>query len=137
MQYEDTFIEAAGSYIEVFLVVDALDEYAPNKREALLEFLIRLTAKLSHVKIFVTSRREQDIEQVFSSEGVPTIQIKAENVDEDIHKFVKSQVDSLIQNGKLKFKDPDLKTRITDTLTHQSDGMWVHVPGLTDLISPS
>lgn len=126
MQYEDTFIEVAGSDIEVFLVLDALDEYAPKKREALLEFLIRLTTKLSHVKIFVTSRREQDIKQAFLSEGVPTIQIKAENVNEDIHKFVNSKVDSLIQNGKLKFRDPVLKTKIVDTLTHRCDGMWVH-----------
>lgn len=125
MQYEDTFIEVAGSYTEVFLVLDALDEYAPEKREALLELLIRLTTRLSHVRIFVTSRRERDIEQAFLSEGVSTIQIEAEHVNKDIQEFVNSKVDLLTRTGKLKLKNPELKVRIISTLTHQSDGMYV------------
>lgn len=107
------------------MVLDALDECSPERREILLEFVIKLTTKLSRVKIFVTSRREHDIEQAFLSEGISTIQIKAENVNEDIRKFVNSQVDLLMQAGKLKLKNPELKTRIINTITHQSDGMYV------------
>ena len=107
----------------MFLVLDAIDECALERRGKLLHFIIRLTTELSRVKIFVTSRREQDIEQAFLSKSVPTIQIKAESVNEDIKKFIHSQVDSLMEKGMLKVKNPQLKTTIIDTLTYQSDGM--------------
>ena len=107
------------------MVLDALDECALEKREAVLEFIIKLRTQLSHVRIFVTSRREHDIEQAFLLEGVPTIQIEAENVNEDVQMFVNGKVDYLMEKGKLKLKNPELKTKIISTLTQQSDGMYV------------
>lgn len=124
-QYEDTFIKIAESYGQIFIVLDALDECAGERREKVLKFIINLVSTLSRVKIFVTSRREYDIERAFLIGGISTIQIKAENVNEDIEKFVNSQVDLLMSKGKLKLRNPELKTLIINTLTQKSHRMYV------------
>lgn len=120
------FSELAASFDEVFLLIDALDEFPQKQRHEVLGFLKGIVYELPHAKVFVTSRRERDIVEVFEGVGTPTIEVEARNVNPDIEKYVASEVEKLRtgDNGRKLYVDNDeLVQRIVHTLTDKADGM--------------
>lgn len=114
-------IQQLGS---VFFVVDALDECTADERKNLCEFLLSITditSSLNTTKLFVTSRKEPDIEQAFKA--IPTIEIEAAKVNRDIEVYVKAQIDHRLQNGSLSIRDMALKDKIQHALTAKAGGM--------------
>ena len=113
----------------IFLVLDALDECTPSQRKDLLEFIFSLTNTTSAgtgqgvVKLFITSRKESDIERAFQK--IPTIEVEAAKVDSDIEIYVKAQIDLRLQNGSLQLKNTALQDRILSVLTRKAGGMCV------------
>lgn len=82
------------------IVVDALDECEPVLREELLSaFNDILQASEGLVKILVSSRNERDI--VCHLEGCINLEIQASNNQADIVHFVRTELDTLIQNKAL------------------------------------
>lgn len=57
----DSFVTIAKEFEEVFLIIDGLDECPRTKRHSALGFYSQLLNSLPHAKIFVSSRREQDL----------------------------------------------------------------------------
>jgi hypothetical protein len=57
---------------EVYIVIDALDECPENDRPDIIRLLTEVMALLPCVKVFVTSRREGDIERAFAETSTPT-----------------------------------------------------------------
>ena len=115
----------------VFLVVDALDECTPNERKDLCRFFLSITTDTSTstsqetVKLFLTSRKESDIEHAFQRQVIPIIETEATKVDRDIEVYVKAQIDLRLQNGSLSIKNAALKNKILSALVTNAGGMYV------------
>ena len=126
---QDSFVTAAAQFAEVFLIVDALDECAKSVRHGILDFLRELIDDdRLLVKIFVTSRREMDIEAEFQRLNRPTIMVEARSVAADISRYVTNEVNRLRSGhgGKRLYVNSDaLELHIIDTLTAEADGMYV------------
>ena len=117
----------------VFFVVDALDECTPDERKSLCKFLLSITDTASTssspsqgtVKVFITSRKESDIEQAFQQKVIPVIEIEATKVDSDIAVYVKAQIELRLQSGSLCIRNMALKDKISSVLTTKAGGMYV------------
>jgi hypothetical protein len=108
---------------EIFIIFDALDESAADQRDIILDFLIDFIDTIPHAKIFVTSRRERDIEQHFSNLKTPMIPIEAKDVGEDIGTFVRGRVEEQMQKRKLHIRAPELKEKVIESLIDRAQGM--------------
>ena len=115
----------ADEYQELYLVIDALDECQQELREQILESIVDLSRNHNCVKVFVTSRPENDIMHMFRRLSTPTICIKAQNTAEDIRKYVVDSVDNLIKADKLKIERAETTRVIIDSLVTKADGMYV------------
>ncbi|KAJ5947786.1 hypothetical protein N7466_000801 [Penicillium verhagenii] len=93
LEVEAVIKDAIGSYSSVFLVVDALDEYYSADREDSRLFFeaLRKIREHTHVKVFVTSRYNEDI----SSHFVPFVTKEIRAHDDDILKYVKERMPQL------------------------------------------
>jgi hypothetical protein len=121
---------------EMFIVIDALDE-CEKERPTIIRLLTEIIKALPCAKVFITSRREGDIERAFVKSNTPTIQIQAKNVEADIRSFVEGKVREYRQcyYGKELFLSNDLlEARIISTLTEKADGMQVAQPAVHSLV---
>lgn len=119
----DLIIELAKNRGAV-IVIDALDEAQKDTRQGLLEGLDRITKESDHlIKIFVSSRRDQDIKQHF--DNTPRVEIAARENSEDIEKFISTELDKKIASKRLLKGEPspDLVAEIKAVLTERADGM--------------
>ena len=119
-----TIIQQLG---HVYFIVDALDECTWDERQNLSKFLLSITEASNQgtVKLFVTSRKESDIERVFQQNAIPTIEIEATKVDSDIEVYVKDQIEQRLQDGNLRIRNMALKDKILGALTTKAGGMYV------------
>ena len=135
-ELKSTFLAIAQQFDSIFLVLDALDECTPGQRTELCDFfsgIVELSVTSTvvtstdhgNVKLFVTSRKEPDIERVFERKSFPTIEILAEKVDGDIKVYVQAQIEQRLQDGRLFLGNTALKDKILDTLTAKAGGMYV------------
>lgn len=116
---------------QVYVVIDALDECDKNDRPRIIQLLSKIMEGVPCAKIFVTSRREGDIERAFTNSKTPTIQIQAKNVKADIRNFTESETTKLRHGhyGKKFFiSSDDLAAKIIEFLTEKADGMHVTIP---------
>ncbi|KAH6670200.1 hypothetical protein B0J14DRAFT_114437 [Halenospora varia] len=119
-------------YQEVFIIIDALDEFDSRNRDSenrksFIKILQDLTHSCSCVKIFITSRRETDIETALSISPTPVIQIAARDVGKDIETFVKGRIEEWIRAPKPYLPSKDLRERIFTRLIKQANGMFLWV----------
>lgn len=124
----EIFFSLIEDLSEVYIVFDALDECPEQERMDILGFITSaVTAPVNcSVKVFVTSRRKMDIAKAFEDKNIPTIQIQAENVANDIETFARGQVEKLRrgEHGKtLYVTSDDLAEKIIQTLARKADGM--------------
>ncbi|KAF7950816.1 uncharacterized protein EAE97_002368 [Botrytis byssoidea] len=115
-----------------YVVIDALDECDPSERYSLIESLKTIIDKsASVVKIFISSRRDNDILSQF--EESPCISIQPSHISKDIENYVKKEVFEAMEKkrivkGKLLPKEKKkIEQQITQTLIDESQGMfrWV------------
>ena len=106
------------------IFIDALDECDPRRRQELFQFLADVLEKANNiVKIFVTSRDDNDIVHEFSK--FPNTRIAAKDNNKDIRRFVTQQLHLAIQNRTLlhgHFSE-ELQQHITRTLVDGAQGM--------------
>ncbi len=117
------FTSLADSFQHCFLIIDALDECPSVARHQILGFFSNV---LPHVKIFITSRKEDDISLAFEEIKAPIIKIEAGNVAEDIESFVSSEVKQLRKgyNGKKMYLSSNSpEETVIRTLTNKAEGM--------------
>jgi hypothetical protein len=111
---------------KVFIVVDALDECPKDQRPNIIGLLSTVMSGMPCAKVFVTSRREGDIERAFTENSAPTIQIHVENVVADIQNYTENEVKKLRKglHGKKLFLSSDfLEAKVISTLTEKAEGM--------------
>ena len=124
------FLEIRRKVGRILFVLDALDECPLDQRKELCEFLLSiaqtsLTSTEGIVKLFVTSRRESDIERAFQQQSIPTIEVEAAKVNNDINVYVRAQIELRLENGSLRLRNTALKEKILNTLTAKAGGMYV------------
>jgi hypothetical protein len=106
------------------IVIDALDECDPVRRQDLLLSLRRIIREsASVVKIFISSRDDKDI--VTRMGGNSEVYIKADDNSKDIEEFCKFQVGRAIHKGRILNGEvsSSLKDEITRTLISKANGM--------------
>lgn len=106
-------------YSSVTIVIDALDECNSKKRGDLFRFLgdlLELPGTI--VKIFVSSRNEPDIFDVFGHSD--NLYIDASNNAEDIRNFVEQEVETRLLGGKA---EDGLKELVKVKLCEKAQGM--------------
>ncbi|TGZ77426.1 hypothetical protein EX30DRAFT_366680 [Ascodesmis nigricans] len=129
--FRDLFYQVLGHFRSLYIVLDALDEI--EKRPEFLRFLTELIPEkdASNVgdcvtKIFITSRRERDIESRFSE--ARNIQIRASKVTADIDAYIRDELEKRIENDELQISGKEeLKKKIFETLSRRADGMFLWV----------
>jgi hypothetical protein len=116
----------AGTYRELFVVVDALDECPEDNRPEIIGVFREILQSLPLVKVFVTSRPEPDISRFMEDAGIPTLKVDASFMAPDIEKFVTDEVRDLRlgrNSVRLYIKSDDLAEEVVRTLTEKADGM--------------
>ena len=132
-ELRNVFLAIIRQFGRIFFVLDALDECTPDQRRDLCEFLLSIAntnttstgTSQGIVKLFVTSRKESDIERTFQPQSIPTIEVEAAKVDSDIEIYVKAQIELRLQNSSLQLRDRTLKDMILSVLTRKAGGMYV------------
>ena len=106
-------------------MIDALDECDPAKRDKLLDALEDILEEApSLVKIFVSSRNDQDI--VSQLRHYPNLAIDSDRNGGDITEFVRTETNRLIEKRKLlkySHEKAELTELITGQISKEADGM--------------
>lgn len=122
---ESSFATALTRFEKVFVIVDALDECSEEERKCIVMLLtrqLRLTG--TQVKIFLTSRPENDLRQLL--QGNTSHQIDANDTTKDITPFVYAAVGDLITSKALLGGDvTSLRWDLVRTISEKADGMYV------------
>ena len=119
-------LEMTKDRLMTTVVIDALDECDPDKRDILLEALSRIvTESAGLVKIFISSRDDGDI--VLHLGECPNLKIQASHNQDDITKYVNSEVRKVIRSKKWRSGkvDEELEQEIKCALIGKAQGMSV------------
>lgn len=122
----ELIIQLLPSYLQTNIVIDALDECDKKTRSKLLSVLTTIMAsKPNRVKIFISSREDDDLGLILNK--APTIRISSKDNSEDIARFVQSEIDTRIAHRELLRGNvpKDLRDYIIETLIKGADGMSV------------
>ncbi|KAJ7018196.1 hypothetical protein C8F04DRAFT_397634, partial [Mycena alexandri] len=106
-------------FSQVFIIVDALDEYPEFQRDILLK---QLAAMGSNVNLMITSRPNISPE-LFSFPNLETLEIHAEAGD--IRAYIDSQIELSSRLSKHIRKKPVLRKEIHAKITDTVDGMFL------------
>ena len=126
-KYEElrtVFLAFIRHFGHIFFVLDALDECTTDEKKPLCDFMLSLANSTDQgiIKLFVTSRKESDIELAFRQKFIPIIEVDAAKVNSDIEVYVKAQIEL---RHELKHKNVELKKKILNALTTRAGGMYV------------
>ena len=119
-QLHELLISTASHFSTLFLVIDALDECSES--DGTRSFLASdLRKMLPHARFLFTSRPYNDIESHF--DGCLQIEIRAGN--DDIRRYITSQILREPRLAKHIQADKSLLELIKETIIRRSDGMLV------------
>lgn len=117
---ESLLQELMQAYSKTILVLDALDECNEKTRSALIEVFDRLTKTNPTLKLFISSRRDDDIQYRLHKEA--NLGIEATDNEEDIRNFVRTRLEE-DQKRRRKPLSDGLQKEITKVLFSKSAGM--------------
>ncbi|KAI5839440.1 hypothetical protein DFP73DRAFT_458191, partial [Morchella snyderi] len=129
----DLIINLSKIYLQVTIIVDALDECYQDTRSSLFYALKCLVESGSNVKVFLASRYEQDIARMFA--GYKCHYIQASDNTKDINDYIDLQLDIRCDPRKCKTEQllldgdasDELKEEIRFTLKEKANGMFMWV----------
>ncbi|KAJ7706762.1 ankyrin repeat-containing domain protein [Mycena rosella] len=114
----------------VFIIVDAVDEYPEKQRHALLRYLSALTTE-STVNLMLTSRPHLNLIHVIKN--LRTLEIRA--TMDDIRRHVDAEILKSPRLSRHIENRPQLREEIEDSIVLRSDGMFLlaklHMDSLT------
>ncbi|KAJ6521454.1 hypothetical protein DFH09DRAFT_215565 [Mycena vulgaris] len=127
-EIRDIFCSTLSQSSNVFIVVDALDEYPEQQRDILLRGLSSLG---STVHLMLTSRPHITANHIFRT--LETLEIRAK--EDDIRKHLDAEIFRSSRLLRHIENRPDLREEIETTIVRQSDGMFLlaklHIDSLT------
>ena len=104
---------------QVVIVVDGLDECGDHTHNV-VESLSELATATDKTTIALFSRDEVDI-RVLLEDDFKEIHIEAHT--EDIEQYVRAEMESRIQSGRLQLHNTVIKDEIQDELVNRANGM--------------
>ena len=123
----DLIMRLIEYYPMTTIVIDALDECDPEKRELLLDTIESLLqhSSLGLLKVFLSSRDDQDISCTLRE--YPNLDLVSSRNSADIEAFVKEETDRLVRKQRLlrnsRAKE-SLKVLIIEEVARAADGMF-------------
>lgn len=122
---KDLIVELSKGFVQTTIVIDALDECDFEKRKDLFLMLKDIITLTQHVRIFLTSRNDGDIQKMLYNS--PSHYIDATDNTGDIKMYIRSEIDRCYSEGLLPSEenDPTLKSEIILTLEKGAKGMYV------------
>jgi hypothetical protein len=121
-------VSLTSEYKQTYIILDGLDECPERERRSVLELVNSLRQAKSVFKVFVTSRKEDDIADYFDCAGVIQLSINTDGNSADIKSFIQHESSRLRQANsgrKLVVKSDMLFDEIVSTLITRADGMYV------------
>lgn len=122
---EELFAASLLQLETTFIIVDALDECSQDERRCLVGLLKRLLILKCNIKIFLTSRDEDDLREIFMDNS--SYRINVHDTATDITPFITAKIDDLIQKRQILDGNvsPMLREDLIKTIGGQADGMYV------------
>lgn len=136
MESQELIIELSEKYLQTTLVIDALDECHLDTRRELFNAINTITeSSKGRIKVFLTSRYDDDINDMFCSEYNDSSlnhYLEAKDNSGDINKYIETQIEMrcdpnrrrdvnrLLLKGRV---DADLKRMVIGALQEKADGM--------------
>ncbi|KAJ7688186.1 ankyrin repeat-containing domain protein [Mycena rosella] len=118
----DEFRKALNSalvgYPQVYFIIDALDEYPEHPRHLFLKHLATLVPQ---IKILLTSRPHINLDSYFPN--LKIIEIQA--AEEDIHRYLDTQIENSVRLSKHIRTRPELAGEIQAKITGNAKGMFL------------
>ncbi|KAH6621546.1 hypothetical protein B0J18DRAFT_229761 [Chaetomium sp. MPI-SDFR-AT-0129] len=116
-----------------FIFIDALDEFEPRERRALLDFIVSLgPAAGLGPKVFLAGRESLSGELQDKLPGIERISMASVEAKTDIAAYVKETLQERVDNRDLVVGDQSLISDIEEALTNHADGMFLWVTFLID-----
>lgn len=106
-------------YPRTTIILDALDECDRSTREDLMRVLSNFTNQGSRVRVFISSRHDEDILRHF--EGKPIMTIQATDNGADITSFVE---DKLFRDARWPNISPEFQREVKSIFHKKSQGMF-------------
>ena len=103
-------------FVEVYIVVDALDE-CPGDREASTEFLAEIQKALSHIRLLVTSRHDVDTES--NQPAISRLNIQANNNDVNAFLRIRNEEGKALASSSMNTSQRDT---LIDKITEKASG---------------
>ncbi|KAL7267661.1 hypothetical protein RUND412_009742 [Rhizina undulata] len=115
--------QLSKAFEQTVIIVDALDECNKETRYQLLVAFKKLCSSTKSLKIFLTSRNDDDIRIELENES--EVYIQPSDNSTDIELFVVAEFEEYISSKRLLSGNvrPELKETIIDTLIKGADGM--------------
>ncbi|KAH0435885.1 hypothetical protein CcaCcLH18_04667 [Colletotrichum camelliae] len=116
-----------------YVFIDALDEFEPVERRALLDSLVSV-ASGSRLRVFISSRESLSGELRDKIPTIETVLMASPEAKIDIATFVEETLQRRQQNGDLMVQDQSIIDNIRQALINRADGMFLWVTFLLDEI---
>ncbi|GAQ07430.1 hypothetical protein ALT_4751 [Aspergillus lentulus] len=116
-----SILDCAG---QVFLIVDGLDEIDEVERRVLLKQLLHLSHECHETRIFISSRREEDIAVILEARS-ETIRVDGRN-EESIQVLVDYQLKQIFQSRRFPPQIQDEIKRSLAPLASKAKGMFLY-----------
>lgn len=113
----------SSRFNDVRIIIDGLDECGAFVDVAVLGVQEVVTDDLKNISLAVFGRDEAIIRDRFQSLDCGHVEIVVDGKDIDL--YVRAEMDRLIQDRRLRFKDPHLKKEIVEKLVAKAQGMCV------------
>ncbi|SCV34434.1 related to vegetatible incompatibility protein HET-E-1 [Fusarium fujikuroi] len=106
-------------YSKTTIIVDALDECDRITREELIRVLSNLTNGSAKLRVFISSRPDEDILRHFKE--TPVMEMQATDNEEDISSFVE---DRLFRDTRWGDMSPEFQQKVKSVFHEKSQGMF-------------
>ncbi|KAJ7129926.1 hypothetical protein C8R46DRAFT_678042 [Mycena filopes] len=109
-----------AEFSEVFIVVDALDEYPEDQRDVLLHCLTTLGA---NVHLLFTCRPHINLDHIICPDDLETLEIRAN--EDDIRRYIDAQIARSWRLSRHVKSCPELRIEIQRRIAARSDGIFL------------
>jgi hypothetical protein len=117
---EELLLQLVQAYSKTSLVLDALDECYQDFRPRLIQTFERLVNTSTNLKVFISSRRDDDVK--LQLEKKTNVGISAADNEEDIKKFIAQEIAANKAHRRMPLSR-GLQNDIMETLLEKSGGM--------------
>lgn len=122
-EWSTCLLKLIDTYPRTTIVLDAFDECEKDQRQDLIKLFKQLAARNSEVasvKLFISTRPEEDVLQHFDK--YPAIRIKGEHNADDIASFVRTKI---AEHGRWSRMPEDFQAEVIQTLLKKSEDMFL------------